>query len=133
QPHYNLMERDYEHDLAPLLAEHGLPCLPYFALAMGFLTGKYAADTKVDSWRAEGALAYLDDRGRRVLAELARVAEHHQVTQAAVALAWLLAQPTVATPLASARNVEQLAALLPMVELKLTDDELGRLTAASER
>jgi aryl-alcohol dehydrogenase-like predicted oxidoreductase len=132
QPHYNLMERDYEHDLAPLLAEHGLPCLPYFALAMGFLTGKYAADTEVDSWRAEGALAYLDDRGRRVLAELARVAEHHQVTQAAVALAWLLAQPTVATPLASARNVEQLAALLPMVELKLTDDELGRLTAASE-
>jgi aryl-alcohol dehydrogenase-like predicted oxidoreductase len=132
QPHYNLMERDYEHELAPLLAERGLPCLPYFSLAMGFLTGKYKADTTIDSWRAEGARQYLTDRGRRVLAELAAVAEQHQVGQAAVALAWLLAQPTVATPLASARNTDQLAGLLPMAELKLTDDELQRLTAASE-
>ncbi|HTF49339.1 MAG TPA: aldo/keto reductase [Pseudonocardia sp.] len=132
QPHYNLMERDYEHELAPLLAERGLPCLPYFSLAMGFLTGKYKADTTIDSWRAEGARQYLTDRGRRVLAELAAVAEQHQVGQAAVALAWLLAQPTVATPLASARNIEQLAGLLPMAELKLSDDELHRLTAASE-
>jgi len=132
QPHYNLMERDYEHELAPLLAERGLPCLPYFSLAKGFLTGKYKADTTIDSWRAEGAREYLTDRGRRVLAELAAVAEQHQVGQAAVALAWLLAQPTVATPLASARNTEQLAGLLPMAELKLSDDELHRLTAASE-
>jgi aryl-alcohol dehydrogenase-like predicted oxidoreductase len=132
QPHYNLMERDYEHELAPLLAERGLPCLPYFSLAMGFLTGKYKADTTIDSWRAEGARQYLTDRGRRVLAELAAVAEQHQVGQAAVALAWLLAQPTVATPLASARNTDQLAGLLPMAELKLSDDELQRLTAASE-
>jgi aryl-alcohol dehydrogenase-like predicted oxidoreductase len=132
QPHYNLMERDYEHELAPLLAERGLPCLPYFSLAMGFLTGKYKADTTIDSWRAEGARQYLTDRGRRVLAELAAVAEGHQVGQAAVALAWLLAQPTVATPLASARNTDQLAGLLPMAELKLSDDELQRLTAASE-
>jgi aryl-alcohol dehydrogenase-like predicted oxidoreductase len=131
QPHYNLVERDYEHDLAPLLAEHGLPCLPYFALARGFLTGKYTADAKIDSWRAEGAMAYLDDRGRRVLAALADVAGQHRVSQAAVALAWLLAQPTVATPLASARNTEQLAALLPMAELKLSDGELHRLTEAS--
>jgi aryl-alcohol dehydrogenase-like predicted oxidoreductase len=132
QPHYNLMERDYEHELAPLLAERGLPCLPYFSLAMGFLTGKYKADTTIDSWRAEGARQYLTDRGRRVLAELAAVAEQHQVGQAAVALAWLLAQPTVATPLASARNTDQLAGLLPMAELKLSDEELQRLTAASE-
>jgi len=132
QPHYNLVERDYEHEVAPLLAERGLACLPYFSLAKGFLTGKYRADTPVDSVRAEGATAYLDDRGRRVLAELAAVAENHQVSQAAVALAWLLAQPTVATPLASARNTEQLAGLLPMAELKLSDDELDRLTAASE-
>jgi len=133
QPHYNLMERDYEHELAPLLAERGLPCLPYFSLAKGFLTGKYAAgDISTNSWRAEGARVYLTDRGRRVLAELAAVAEQHQVGQAAVALAWLLAQPTVATPLASARNTDQLAGLLPMGELKLSDDELQRLTTASE-
>jgi aryl-alcohol dehydrogenase-like predicted oxidoreductase len=132
QPHYNLVQRDYEHELAPLLAEHGLPCLPYFALADGFLTGKYTADAKIDSWRAERASVYLDARGRRVLTVLAEVAGQHRVSQAAVALAWLLAQPTVATPLASARTTEQLVDLLPMAELKLSDDELRRLTDASE-
>jgi aryl-alcohol dehydrogenase-like predicted oxidoreductase len=131
QAHYNLMERDYERELAPLLAERGLSCLPYFGLAKGFLTGKYAADTDVDSVRAEGARQYLDDRGRRVLTELAAVARDHQVSQAAVALAWLRAQPTVATPLASARTTRQLADLLAMTELKLTDDELARLSDAS--
>jgi aryl-alcohol dehydrogenase-like predicted oxidoreductase len=131
QTHYNLMERDYERELAPLLAERGMACLPYYGLAKGFLTGKYTADTEVDSVRAEGAREYLTDRGRRVLAELAEIAEHHQVGQAAVALAWLRAQATVATPLASARTTEQLAGLLPMAELKLTDDELRRLSDAS--
>jgi aryl-alcohol dehydrogenase-like predicted oxidoreductase len=131
QTHYNLMERDYERELAPPLAERAMACLPYYGLAKGFLTGKYTADTEVDSVRAEGVREYLTDRGRRVLAELAAIAEHHQVGQAAVALAWLRAQPTVATPLASARTTEQLAGLLPMAELKLTDDELRRLTDAS--
>ena len=132
QPHYNLMERGFEQELAPLLAEHKLACLPYFALAKGFLTGKYSADTPVDSVRAEGAMAYLDDRGRRVLAELTTVAGAHEVSPAAVALAWLLARPTVAAPIASARTTEQLAGLLPMAELALTAEEVRRLTEASE-
>lgn len=132
QAHYNLVEREYEQELAPLLAEHELTCLPYFALAKGFLTGKYTSDTPVDSVRAEAASAYLDERGRRVLAELASVAERHAVSPAAVALAWLLARPTVATPIASARTPEQLAGLLPMAELRLSDEEVDRLTAASE-
>jgi aryl-alcohol dehydrogenase-like predicted oxidoreductase len=131
QPHYNLMERDYEQDLAPLLAEHRIPCLPYYALAMGFLTGKYTADSTVDSVRAEAATAYLTDRGRRVLAELAEQASRHQVPPASVALAWLAAQPTVSTPIASARTREQLAGLLPMAELKLSAEDLDRLTTAS--
>jgi aryl-alcohol dehydrogenase-like predicted oxidoreductase len=134
QTHYNLMERDYEHELAPVLADRGMACLPYYGLAKGFLTGKYRADakdTEVASVRAEGAREYLTDRGRRVLAALASIAERHQVSQAAVALAWLRAQPTVAAPLASARTTEQLAGLLPMAELKLTDDELRRLTDAA--
>ncbi len=131
QPHYNLVERDYEHELAPLLAEHGLSCLPYYALAKGFLTGKYSADSPTDGVRAEGALAYLDDRGRRVLAELTEVARAHDVAAAAVALAWLAAQPTVSTPIASARTLDQLAGLLPMADLRLTADELTRLTEAS--
>ncbi|HEY4006616.1 MAG TPA: aldo/keto reductase [Pseudonocardia sp.] len=131
QPHYNLMERDYEHDLAPLLVEHNMSCLPYYGLAKGFLTGKYRADTEVDSVRSEGAREYLTDRGRRVLAELTDVAERHGVSPAAVALAWLSAQPTVCTPIASARNRAQLADLLRMAELKLDAGELDRLNTAS--
>ncbi|WP_037068102.1 aldo/keto reductase [Pseudonocardia acaciae] len=131
QPHYNLVERDYERELAPLLAERGLSCLPYFALAKGFLTGKYQANTPVDSVRAEGAGAYLDERGRRVLAELDAVAERHGARPATVALAWLAAQPTVSTPIASARTTDQLTDLLALAELKLDDDDLARLTAAS--
>lgn len=133
QPHYNLMERDYENELAGLLSEQGLSCLPYFGLAKGFLTGKYTADTPVRSVRAEGAAEYLTDRGRRVLAVLAEVAADHRVTQAAVALAWLAGRPTVSTPIASARTREQLAELLEMAELELSAEELDRLTEASAR
>jgi aryl-alcohol dehydrogenase-like predicted oxidoreductase len=131
QPHYNLMERDFERELAPLLVERGLSCLPYFGLAKGFLTGKYTPDTTVDSVRAEGVAEYLDERGRRVLTELALVADTHGVAQAAVALAWLASRPAVSTPIASARTRGQLADLLPMAELDLTDDEITRLDAAS--
>jgi aryl-alcohol dehydrogenase-like predicted oxidoreductase len=133
QPHYNLMERDFEHDLAGLLTEQGLSCLPYFGLAKGFLTGKYTQDTPVRSVRAEGAAEYLNDRGRAVLSVLAEVATAHGVAQAAVALAWLAARPTVSTPIASARTREQLAELLPMADLALTAEELDRLTEASAR
>lgn len=133
QPHYNLMERaDFEASLAPLLAAEGISCLPYYALAKGFLTGKYRdGGPAVDSVRAEGALAYLDDRGRAVLAVLDEIAAGHRVPVAAVALAWLAAQPTVAAPIASARTVEQLEDLLPVLRLQLTDDELRLLSHVS--
>ncbi|WP_027941466.1 aldo/keto reductase [Amycolatopsis taiwanensis] len=132
QPHYNLMEREYERDLAPLVQQEGLSTLPYFGLARGFLTGKYrSADGGDGSPRAAGALAYLDERGKRVLAALDEVAAAHQSTPAAVALAWLAARPTVAAPIASARNLEQLADLLASVELRLTDAEIAALDAAS--
>jgi aryl-alcohol dehydrogenase-like predicted oxidoreductase len=132
QPHYNLMEREeYENALAPLVGSEGLACMPYYALAKGFLTGKYRPDTQVESRRSKGALAYLDDRGRAVLAVLDEIAAGHQVPVPAVALAWLAAQPTVTAPIASARTPEQLAALLPMLELRLTDDELRLLSHVS--
>lgn len=133
QTHYNLVERDFELELAPLLAERGLPCLPYYALASGFLTGKYRADTSVDSVRTEAATKYLHARGRRILTELTSVAEEHQVSPAAVALAWLAAQPTVATPIASARTPAQLSGLLAMTEVGLTPEQLRRLDHASQR
>jgi aryl-alcohol dehydrogenase-like predicted oxidoreductase len=133
QPHYNLLERSgFEGALAPLLAAEGLSCLPYFGLAKGFLTGKYRPGAaEVDSVRAKGAAEYLDDRGLAALAALDEVAAAREVPVAAVALAWLADQPTVAAPIASARTPEQLAELLPLLDLHLTPAELDRLSAAT--
>ncbi len=133
QPHYNLVERaGYEGRLAAVCARSGLSCVPYFALARGFLTGKYRPGASSgEGPRAAGARAYLDDRGIAVLAALDATAAAHETTVAAVALAWLAAQPTVTTPIASARTPEQLTQLLPMEELVLSSSELDRLSAAS--
>ncbi|ARZ69290.1 alcohol dehydrogenase [Streptomyces albireticuli] len=133
QPHYNLVSRDtYEGELAKVAAKHGLAAVPYWALASGFLTGKYRPGTAVDSQRAEKAGKYLaSERGPRVLAALDEVAAAHDAEIATVALAWLAARPTVVSPLASARTVEQLPALLAVADLKLTEAELARLTEAS--
>ncbi|MEU0474626.1 aldo/keto reductase [Streptomyces olivaceus] len=133
QPHYNLVSRDtYEGGLRDLAARTGLAAVPYYALAAGFLTGKYRPGAAVDSVRAGGAAKHLEsERGRRVLAALDEVAGAHDAPVATVALAWLAAQPTVAAPIASARTVEQLPALLGVAELSLTEDEIARLTRAS--
>ncbi len=132
QTHYNLMERAaYEGELSAVVEEHDLGCLPYFALAMGFLTGKYTAGQLVDSPRAEGAAAYVGARGDRVLDALAQVSEAQTAPVAAVALRWLADQHTVTAPIASARSVEQLADLLPMQDLVLSEDERRLLTDAS--
>lgn len=133
QPHYNLVSRDtYEGPLRDIASRSGLAAVPYFALAAGFLTGKYRPGTTVDSPRAAGAGKHLEtERGLRVLAALDEAAQAHDVPVATVALAWLAAQPTVAAPIASARVVEQLPALVGVADLVLTDAELGRLTEAS--
>jgi aryl-alcohol dehydrogenase-like predicted oxidoreductase len=132
QPHCNLMERDaYEGELRDVVAEHGLGALPYFGLAKGFLTGKYRAGESIDSPRAQRASQYVGEKGDRVLAALREIAEAHGVSGAAVALRWLAEQPTITAPIASGRNVEQLAELLPMQDLVLTAEELQRLTDAS--
>jgi aryl-alcohol dehydrogenase-like predicted oxidoreductase len=134
QPHYNLMERkEYEGELAEVVRREGLSTIPFFALAKGFLTGKYRPGTpEVKSARAAGASAYLNERGLRVLAALDEVAGVHHTTVAAVALGWLAAQPTVVAPIASARTTAQLADILPFVELRLSKEELRKLSAASE-
>jgi aryl-alcohol dehydrogenase-like predicted oxidoreductase len=131
QPHYNLVHRiDYEGELRDLCRREGLACFPYFGLAKGFLTGKYRPGTAVESPRAAGAAAYLDERGLRVLAVLDDIAAAHHTAVAAVALAWLAAQPTVAAPIASARSVDQLAALLPVADIRLSAEETARLSNA---
>ena len=132
QPHYNLVERDFEHTLLPVAEAWELAVLPYFALAKGFLSGKYRPGGEaVESQRAEGARAYLDSGGAAVLEALDEVAAAHETTVAAVALAWLLAQPCVVAPIASARTIEQLEQILPAATLELTPAELERLSAAT--
>jgi aryl-alcohol dehydrogenase-like predicted oxidoreductase len=133
QPHYNLVSRDtYEGPLQDLVAREGLSAVPYFALAAGFLTGKYRPGTTVESARAGRAAEYAgSERGQKVLAALDEVAAAHDAPVATVALAWLAAQPTITAPIASARTVEQLPALLGLADLKLTQEEVQKLTEAS--
>ncbi|MFE3519239.1 aldo/keto reductase [Streptomyces sp. NPDC059166] len=133
QPHYNLVSRDtYEGALQDVAAGAGLAAVPYFALASGFLTGKYRPGTQVDSARAEGAGKHLEtERGRKVLAVLDKVAQEHGAEIATVALAWLASRPTVAAPIASARTVGQLPALTAVAGLRLTEAERAELDAAS--
>ena len=132
QQHYNLMERGkYEGELADLVIREGLSSVPYFALASGFLTGKYRPDSKVESQRAETAGAYLNEKGIRVLTALDEVAAAHGISVTTTALAWLAARPTVAAPIASARTTEQLPDLLRVAEVRLSNAELQRLNQAS--
>ncbi len=134
QPHYNLMERGgYADALADVCARHQLACVPYYGLARGFLTGKYRRDgAQVEGPRADGVRdAYFNDRGFAVLAVLDELAGAHSSSPAAVALAWLLAQPTVTAPIASATSVEQLVQLLGCTKLKLSSGEVERLSRAS--
>jgi aryl-alcohol dehydrogenase-like predicted oxidoreductase len=132
QPHYNLVERDFERTLLPVADAWDLAVLPYFALAKGFLTGKYRPGGEaVESQRAAGARAYLDRGGAAVIEELDVVAAAHETTVAAVALAWLLAHPRVVAPIASARTVEQLDQILPAATLQLTPADVHRLSASA--
>jgi aryl-alcohol dehydrogenase (NADP+) len=131
QDHLNLLERETERTLLPLCVERDLAMAPYFGLARGFLSGKYRpGGEQIESRRSEAAAGYLDDRGIAVLEALDDVAGAHGVPVAAVALAWLRDRPGVATPIASARTPEQLAEILPMADLELSEGETERLTDA---
>lgn len=134
QPHYNLVSRDtYEGELEAVAARDSLAVVPYYALASGFLTGKYRPGQEVQDSARSGKAAQLlaTDKGQRVLAALNTVAQAHQASEATIALAWLAAQPTVTAPLASARTVEQLPALMAVGTTRLADDEVRLLTEAS--
>ena len=130
QPEYNLMVRDFEQELAPLCARHGVGVIPYYGLASGFLTGKYRskADLK-QSQRGEDVAAYLNARGFAVLDALDAVAGRRGATPAQVALAWLMTK--VAAPIASATSLKQLGDLVASARLKLDASDLARLETAS--
>src|SRR5262249_17467709 len=133
QPHYNLYERaKYEEALEPVCVENGLGVIPYFSLAAGFLTGKYRSEADLaKSPRGKGVQKYLDERGLRILAALEKVAGAVNSTPGKVALAWLLARPSVTAPIASATSVEQLRDLIDATGLQLDRASIDALNRAS--
>ena len=133
QPWYNLVERQrYEAELRPAAERHGLGVFPYYSLANGFLTGKYRSkDDLGKSPRGQRSAGYLEGKGMRVLQALDEIAAETGAALATVSLAWLMAQPTIVAPIASATSVEQLHQLTAAMDLKLSDDQIARLDGAS--
>ena len=133
QPRYNLVERKaFEEELRGSAILNGLGVFPYFSLANGFLTGKYRSSADLDqSPRGKRVADFLEGRGQDVLRALDAIAAETDTAPATVALAWLMAQPAITAPIASATKLPQLAELVAAMELTLTIDQIGRLDAAS--
>lgn len=133
QPHYNLVHRaDVEAHVVPIAREYGVGLLPYYALASGFLAGKYrSADAAGASPRAAGAAKYATPQGLAIVDALEEIGRAHGASIATTALAWLRRQPTVAAPIASASRPDQVADLLASASVELTPDELAALAAVS--
>lgn len=133
QPHYNLYERaGYEKELEPVCEREGIGVIPYFALASGFLTGKYRSENDLALGpRGQMVKKYLDERGFRILAALDEVAAKLHATPGKVAIAWLIARPSITAPIASATSVQQLRDLVDAANLKLDADSIQTLNEAS--
>jgi aryl-alcohol dehydrogenase-like predicted oxidoreductase len=134
QTHYNLYDRrGYEEALEPFCRDNAIGVTSYFSLAKGFLSGKYRseADFSKSSARGGGMGSYLDARGKAILAALDQVAGAHKVSPATIAIAWLIARPTIVAPIASATSPEQLKDLVAATRLTLADDEIAALDRAS--
>ena len=133
QTWYSLVERPrYEEALAEVTGRRGLGMCAFFALANGYLTGKYrSADDLGKSVRSDRVTEYMEGNGPRVLAAMDEVAAETGATPAQVALAWVAAQPTVTAPLASARTLDQLEELLGSLELELSQEQMAALNEAS--
>lgn len=132
QPEYNLYDRgEFEGPLRDLCLTEGIGVVTYFSLASGFLSGKYRSKADLDkSARGDAVEKYLDAKGLRILDTLDEVASAHRAKPAEVALAWVMAQPGITAPIASATSVEQVASFARAADLSLSSDELAALTAA---
>jgi aryl-alcohol dehydrogenase-like predicted oxidoreductase len=133
QPEYNLADRrEFDNGLADLCIREEIGVITYFSLAKGFLSGKYKSEADLAQSPRGGAVkAYLNPRGFRILSALDKVAAEHKAKAAEVALAWVMARPGVAAPIASATSVDQVASLVRATELKLTKADMAALDAAS--
>lgn len=133
QPHYNLVERDgFEKDYADLVNEYNLSVFPYWALASGFLTGKYRSEADFGkSVRGKSAEKYLNKKGFAVLSALDTVAPKYDSQPATIALAWLLAQPLITAPIVSATSTSQLQTLIDAPQIQLDAEDVKLLNEAS--
>jgi len=128
EPHYNLAHRgEYEGALENLCTANGLGVVPYFALASGFLTGKYRRPEDARGLRGSMAKNYINPDGMRLLDAMGAVAERHGATHSQVAIAWLMARPSVTAPIASATSLAQLSDILKSAELRLDPEDLAKL------
>jgi len=134
QPEYNLVERKgYEAGLEPLARRENIGVVPYYALASGFLTGKYRSEADLHKSAARGGAVqkFLNPRGLRVLTSLDEVAARHRATPAQVALAWLIARPGIAAPIASATSAVQVKEIAGATKLALSAEDIEALDQAS--
>jgi len=133
QPAYNLYDRnEFEGPLRDLCMARGIGAISYYGLARGFLSGKYRSKADLGkSTRGSAVAPYLNERGMRILAALDEVSGNHGVTQAQVALAWIMARPGITAPIASATSPEQLESLIGAVSLELSEADMKRLDTAS--
>ena len=134
QPEYNLYNREkFESQYEPICVKEGLGVLNYYALASGFLSGKYRTEEDVSKSARGGGVVknYLNERGLRILKALDEVAAQYNTTPASIALAWLVARPSITAPIASATSVEQVKELAKAFQLKLDDEAIEKLNEAS--
>ena len=134
QPHYNLYERaGFEGELQALCIRRSVGVITYFSLAAGFLTGKYRSEVDfAKSARGPAMKNFLNPRGMKILDALDRVARRYDATAAQISLAWLIAQPGITAPIASATNLDQLTEMLGATEMKLDNEAMEILNRASE-
>lgn len=134
QPEYNLYAREgYEKEFEPICRERNIGVISYYSLASGFLTGKYRSEHDLSqSSRGAGVKKMLNPHGYKILAALDKVATEMNVSQAAVALAWIMARPGITAPIASATSIEQLDELVKSTELTLSSDAIDLLNSASK-
>lgn len=129
QPEYNLVEREnFEKNYQPIAEEYNLAVMPYFSLASGFLTGKYRREEDLQGDRKEMVKKYFDEKGLKLLSTMDKIAENHQVSNAAVALSWLMQRPNVTAPIASATKESHLKAFEEAIDLELSQEEMEDLS-----
>jgi aryl-alcohol dehydrogenase-like predicted oxidoreductase len=133
QPRYNLYDREeFEREYEQICLSESISVIPYYGLAMGFLSGKYRSeDDLAQSARGKGVKSYLNPRGWKILDALERIADRYSTTPATIALAWLIARPSITAPIASATSVQQLEQLVKAASIALDEQAVRELNDAS--